>query len=303
MNTLGKVCAGLTLLAMGGWIYLGARLGKTANDWSVKVRDAKIASEKATSDRLKAELELSSARSELARLKLGWGHEWQIAAGAVQVLQDGLQVTGLGTENGLQVRELEKSGAEPARTVAPTVHIFVSAAPDQSVYIGEFIADLNQLSTTQCLLKPTWLALPQEIAAWDFSQGARMRSLIPTGARTAMEGVNQAIERSQELLLSATSNIANQQKLLEAAEKQLENRRNELQGNPEGKEVADRPEVKAGLIQALHDSEEERNALQIQVDTLRREIKAMADARDAAIVELTELADKLPAADSQVSQK
>lgn len=47
-------------------------------------------------------------------------------------------------------------------------------------------------------------------------------------------------------------------------------RRNELLGNAEGPEVAERPEFKVGLVRAIEDTEEERNALQVAVDSVRR---------------------------------
>jgi hypothetical protein len=305
MNTLGKVCAGLTLVAMIGWVYLGAKLGKYSNDWSIRIRDAKLATEKAIADHEKAELELSTARSELARLKLGWGFEWSLPAGgnsgSVQVIGSNLAVNGLGTDHGLQTREIEADGKK--QIVAPTVHVFLPDGQGGSRYVGEFLADMQQLSGSSSVLVPTWAVTAEEIASWDFSQGVRMRSLAPAAHRAAIEGLNQALQRTRELYATAETNIANQKKLLSAAQEQLENRKRELLGNPDAPAVADRPEFRAGLVQALQDLEEDRNALQVRIDALRRDIKAAADDRESALQELNQLAGELPVPDAQLSRK
>jgi hypothetical protein len=305
MNTLGKVYAGLTILAMCGWVYLGGRLGKTANDWSVKLRDAKSATQKAVADHKKSELELSTAQSELARLKLGWGFEWTLPAdgskGSVQVVGTSLAVTGVGTESGLQTRQVIAEGKE--QILPPTVHVFQLTTEGGSRYVGEFLADLDQLAPNSSVLRPTWAVTAQEIGAWDFATGVRLRSLVPGSGRIQVEGLNQAIQRLREHHAVADTNLKNQADLLEAAENQLAGRKAELLGNPEAADLKDRPEFKVGLVQALHDIEETRNQLQVDVDDLRRMVLEATETRNQLVVDLNELASRLPKDESRLSKK
>ena len=71
---------------------------------------------------------------------------------------------------------------------------------------------------------------------------------------------------------------ADQQLLKVDADQALLSRRNELLGDAKGADVAERPEFKVGLLRAIEDTEEERNALQVAVDAIRRAIqRAIAD--------------------------
>lgn len=304
MNTIGKVCLGLTLVCMLVSVYLGARLGKHANSWAVKVRDAKVGSEKAVAEQAKAAQELSTARAELARIKMGWGFEWTIppggAAGGIQVAGGRLAVSGLGSSNGLATRQVDVNG-QP-QMIAPNVHVFALNGEAGSVYIGEFMADPQQLGPNNAALIPTWNVTPQEVASWNFSQGVRLRSQVPPAERASFESVNQSLQRTRELYSETQTAIDDQQTLLAEAQKQLANRKAELLGNPAIPLIADRPEFTIGLVSALENLEEDRNASQLAVDHLRRAIKAAADVRTAIIATLNELAAQLPEPQSRVSQ-
>jgi len=305
MNTLGKVCAGLTIVAMCGWVYLGGRLGKTANDWSVKLRDAKAATQKAVAEHEKSELELSTAQSELARLKLGWGFEWTLPAdgskGSIQLVGSNLAVSGIGTESGLQARQVTSEGKE--ETLAPTVHVFQLTAEGGSRYLGEFLADLDQLAPNSSVLRPTWAVTAQEIGTWNLTSGVRLRSLIPGAGRIQVEGLNQSLQRLREHYAVTDNNVNNQMALLKAAENQLAGRKAELLGNPEAADLKDRPEFKVGLVQALQDIEEARNQLQVDVDDLRRMVLEATEARNRLVADLNELASRLPKDDSRLTKK
>lgn len=305
MNTLGKVCLGLTLVAVLAGIYLGGRLGNTSNTWAVKLRDARIASEKAVADNARTLLDLKTAQAELARVKLGWGFEWVFPPGGnvgnVQVVGRNLAVTGLGTSAGLAPRQIEIN--EQPTMVMPSVHVFALDGQGGSVYIGEFLPDAQQLAEASSVLVPTWEVTAQEIAGWNFSGGIRMRSQVPPAGRAAVEGANQKIRRLRELFAETQASITEQQQLLTAAQQQLATRKGELLGNPNIPLIADRPEYTAGLVQALEDLEEERNSVQLAVDGLRRAIKTEAEARSSLVNELNQVVQQLPAPQSQLSQR
>lgn len=305
MNRLRIIILVLNILGLGAGIYFGARVGKKANDAAILLRDARVASSKALTDRNKAVLELETAQAELARLKLGWGFEWTIPpggnVGSVQVVGTNLAVTGLGTNNGLVPRDVMVDGR--LQPVAPTVHVFIPDGQTGSRYLGEFRADPQQLAATSATLVPTWAVNQQEIASWNFSQGVRMRSQVPPAERLAIEGLNQAIQRTRELIAETDASIVDQQQLLTAAQQQLAVRKGELLGNPAIPLIADRPEHTVGLVQALEDLEEDRNMAMLQVDFLRREIVSAADARALLISQLNELTARLPQPQTSMTQR
>lgn len=305
MSTLGKVCLGLSLVALLAGIYLGGRLGNTSNSWSIKLRDAKIASEKALADNSKARQDLRITQSELDRSMLGWGFEWTFPPGGnvgnVQVVGQNLAVAGLGANNGLAARQVDVNG-QPS-LVRPTVHVYALNGQNGSVYIGEFIADDKQLGPNSAVLTPAWEVNPQEIASWNFAGGVRLRSQVPPAPRAAVEGANQGIRRLRELFAETVAGINDQQKLLQAAQQQLATRKGELLGNPAVTLIADRPEYTVGLVKALEDLEEERNAAQVAVDALRRAIRLAAETRSSLLTELNDVLARLPKPQSQVSQR
>lgn len=305
MTRLGKAALILTVLALGGGFYLAAMLITYHNQWSVKLAKARTDTEKAIADRDQAAIDLDLAQAELARTKLGWGYEWTLPGGAppaVQVQGGRLSVNGVGEGNGLTRRAATDDQGQQ-QSVAPVVHVFTPDGQGGSVYLGEFIADTQLLTATSCVLIPTWNVSPQEIQSWNFSNGARLRSQIPMAERAAVEGANRLIQRTRELIAQANRNIAEQQNLLAAVQAQLDFRRKELLGNPDLQRIEDRPEYSDGLVKALVDIEEERNAIQVAVDELRRIIKDSSDQRDMLISQLNSLVAQLPQPDSLVSQK
>ncbi len=306
MNRLGQVCLGLTLVSLAAGIYLGGRLGNYANSWSTRLRDARTASEKAIADNSKALLDLRTAQAELDRVKIGWGHEWEFLptenVGGIQVVGQNLAVTGLGQDDpGMRVRQVTVDGRE--EILAPSIHVFALNGQGGSVYIGEFLADRTQLAPNNSTLIPTWQVTPPEIAAWNFSNGVRLRTLVPPGERTGVEGLHQAVRRTRELFAETQAAINSQKLLLEAAQQQLATRKAELLGDPNAKPIADRPEFTAGLVQALEDLEEERNATQLAVDRLRRGILEASNTRTTLLEELKQTAEKLPTPQPQITRR
>ncbi len=304
MNRTGKVCLFLTLVCMVAGFYLAARLGNYANSWSVKLRDARVAGEKAVAAGETAALDLKVAQAELARTKLGWGYEWTFPpngnVGEIQIKGTSLLVTGLGRANGLVERRVDVDG-QP-QIVAPTVHVFALNGQGGSAYIGEFMADPQQLGDTNATLVPTWFVTTAELGTWNFAQGVRMRSQVPAAERAAVEGLNQALRRTTELFEETQANIKEQQDLITAAQLQLQTRRGELLGNPALAPIEDRPEHTAGLVQALENLEETRNAAQLKIDQLRRSILSETASRGSLFDEVKALVEKFPSPKSVAIQ-
>ena len=63
-----------------------------------------------------------------------------------------------------------------------------------------------------------------------------------------------------------------------------------LLGDAAGADVAERPEFKVGLVRAIEDTEEERNAIQVAVDSIRRNIQRAIANRSKLVESVKEVA-------------
>jgi hypothetical protein len=296
----------LVILGLTAEVVLMAKLGFRRSKVEDDLRKAVAESDKATESFNKARMEFNESRQRLTSEKLGWGFEWTIppggAAGAVQMVPGPvpgrLFVNGIGTANGLTVRDVNDGSG--AKSVAPIVHVFSEANVNNQptmIYIGEFVASIPELTPQSCVLEPTWNAW--DANTWNFQGTVRLRSQIPAGPRTQVQSLIQTIVRSSEQIFQTNTRIAEQQKLNEAALAALAGRRAELLGDPNAEDNPDHPEYKVGLVKALEDVEEERNAVQVAVDELRRLINAAVEMRSQLVETLQQLATSLISADSE----
>jgi hypothetical protein len=309
MSTLGKICLSLTLLLLllamapipgiyGGW---APKLLVFHNQWSEKLRDAKAGAIAATEARATARQELSKASTDIENLVTGWDRYWNIPRRGPQVPQNApsirvengqLILANIGTNNGLVTRQVtDENGAQ--QLMLPVVHAFYGG-PEGFAYAGEFIATQAGLTPTSATLIPVHPVAAQDIAKWPAGAAWRLRGMIPSGNRTSIDELYRRLVRTYELMRQTDANIARQEGLKRAAEEALGVREGELLGNPDGIVDPDRPEFVVGLLQAIEDFEEERNQLQLDVDHLRRSLKASSDERNQKLEGLAGAATKLP---------
>ncbi|MFM7037214.1 MAG: hypothetical protein ACKO2L_05765 [Planctomycetaceae bacterium] len=273
----------LVLVGLGGEFYFAARVLSRRFNIETTLAKSITDSTQAVVAEEKARLDLLSARSVLASVKNGWSYEWEFlpgGGGGIQPVAPGrLNVSGLGRNNGLN----PVAGAAGSPEIPPTVHVYALAPNNSSVYLGEFVARIDQLQATTCVLEPTWRPRPQELTAWNFANGVRFRREVPPGPRNEFAGLNQAILRSLEKESLTDIHIQQQTKLNADAAAGLDKRKKELSGDPEGPAVPDHPEYTVGLVTALRDAEEERNAVQAAVDYLRRALLAAEQQRQSLL--------------------
>ncbi len=295
MSRLGIVCGSLVIIGLLVEFWLAAKLGFRRGEVASQLREATSKSEKAVGAFEIANAELEAAQANLAAMKMGWGYEWTFApANPAPVQNQGgkLFVTGLGqTTPGLELRDVTDENGKVVKAASP-MHVFAGDGQGNVVYTGEFSLGIgpNELGDQTCVLYPTWRVSPQEMASWNFSQGVRIRTQIPPGGRTEIDSLNQTIQRSIEQLTQLNLRIADQTQLKTDADLALTIRRNELLGDPKGVDVAERPEFRVGLVRAIEDLEEERNAVQVAVDSVRRSIRKSALQRAELIHSVKELA-------------
>lgn len=295
MSRLGIVCGSLVIIGLLVEFWLAAKLGYRRGEVAEKLRAATEKSEKAVAEYEKAAMDLKTGEVNLAALKLGWGHEWTFpAANPAQVQNQGgkLFVTGLGSSTkGLELNRVTGEDGQE-KMAAPPIHVFADNGQGKVIYTGEFILGIgpNELGETTCVLYPTWKVTPQEMASWNFTNGVRIRTQIPSGGRGEIDNLNQTIARSVEQFNQLTSRIEDQKKLRLDADQELQGRKNELLGDPNGVVVAERPEFVDGLVKAIENLEEERNAVQIAVDSVRRKILKAIKTRNESVEGVKELA-------------
>lgn len=295
MSRLGIVCGSLVIIGLLVEFWLAAKLGYRRGEVAEKLRAATEKSEKAVAEYEKSAMDLKTGEVNLAALKLGWGHEWTFpAANPAQVQNQGgkLFVTGLGSSTkGLELNRVTGEDGQE-KMAAPPIHVFADNGQGKVIYTGEFILGIgpNELGETTCVLYPTWKVTPQEMASWNFTNGVRIRTQIPSGGRGEIDNLNQTIARSVEQFNQLTSRIEDQKKLRLDADQELQGRKNELLGDPNGVVVAERPEFVDGLVKAIENIEEERNAIQIAVDSIRRNILKAVKTRTESVEGVKELA-------------
>lgn len=316
MSTLGKVCLVLTLLLLlvavlpipgvwGGWT---PKLLVLHNQWSEKLRDARKKAGDAMLSHDQARLELRKATTDLESLMIGWDRFWIVpargpnnppAAPTIAKSNDGrLQLSNLGEDHGLKNRQITDDGGAQ-QTMAPVIHAFYAGA-EGFTYAGEFVA--TDITQTSAVLQPVHSISLAEINSWPVNEMWRLRTLIPTASRLNVDELYRHGRRTGELTRQTEANILRQQKLLAAAQAAYNVRRAELLGDPAREDVLNRPEFKQGLLKVIEEVEEERNQRQLDLDALRRAIKASRAEQSDQLETLNRQVTSLPGAVSRFAK-
>ncbi len=314
MSTLGKICLSLTVLLLllalapipgkfGGWT---PKLLIFHNQWSEKLRDAKLDAAKSIEAQAAARQELAMAATDLENQVTGWDRYWNIPpnSGAIRAQNGLLGLANIGTNHGLVTKQVtDDNGAQ--QLMEPVVHAFYGG-PEGFTYAGEFVADSSDLTATSAVLQPVHHDRDGESGKWPVNRRWRLRGMIPSGARTSIDELHRRRNRTSELSLQTAANITRQEGLLNAAEDALSLRKEELLGVPpermdEHEPIAGRPELTDGLLRAIEDFEEARNQLQLDVDHLRRALKKSAFERDQKLDALNRATNELPDSSSGTS--
>lgn len=311
MSTTGKVCLSIALLlwllllmpvpgVWGGW---APKLLFAHNEWATELRSAKAATEDAIEREANARRELNKAITDVQAVTFGWDKFWTVpargqgdqSAPTINKQQGGrLVVTNLGANQGISDKTEMVNGK--AELVQPIIHAFYGGANGES-YAGEFTA--TNITANRMELVPVHPNPPQFMQLWDVNAAWRLRTMIPAGARTELDSLYRQRRRLVQLTAEMDSaemkgSLQKQQSLLESAQIGLETRKGELLGNPANVAIDNRPEYKDGLLLVTELTEEERNQLALEVDTLRRQILKQIEERNAVIEELQGLLNKLP---------
>lgn len=263
MNVLGKVFAFFLVPVSAAFaLYLTARLFDTRSQYLKKYDDLVQQREKNADDLVKLEREVNRLDREIGLVQNSWGQEFVAPNSTVQQGAEPMIDLGIGTTGGLGTQP--QGGVKPL----PTLYTFAVDASGNSRYLGDFeIIDPRADRTGARLAHPP---IPGETDTWQAGT-MRVRDMIPAAhrgetynLRTQQIVLNQKLETEQRLIALKDVEIAESQKL-------LDRRMKELAGNPDAPAEAS-DDVRDGLVKTLEKEEADRNALQVVVDRLRREL-------------------------------
>lgn len=306
MSTSGKVCLVLTILLLivacipvstpyAGWV---PQLLVLHGQWSQKFRDSRQTVISDTETHAKARRDREAATADLESATYGWDQFWDVPAKSPNLPADaprinrtnqGLQVQGIGQQNGLKARQVVSDGVNV--TNQPTIYAFYASGEGME-YAGEFEA--TNITDTSALLVPKRPLTPSEVNRWQMNSAWRLRTLVPAADRVMIEDLFAKGRRINELIADAQTNIKQQENLLERAKEARAVRNGELLGNPDATPVKGRPEVTKGLLNVVIETEEGRNQLSLDVDELRRQIQQAEFRREELQEQLKKAAQTLP---------
>jgi hypothetical protein len=264
MHTFGKVCLGLSVAFMLAGVWLTSEL-YTARahfvDRKVKA-EAKLAQNELDLEKLR--FEASDTRHELASTLLSWDRFWDNVD-----VEDGQQKNTLeiyvGTNQGIRpLEELED------QTKQQVVYCFQPGENGDYRYVGDF--RVTNVQNDKAALTPNWEVTAGESETWNTENKWRVRALVPSQFQAVFNGRRNQLTAARELSKSKQADLAKQEELLTAVRKRFDDRIVEIDG-PKA-DVSDpdsRPrEDVVGLLSALEEADEKRNAKLFQADHLRR---------------------------------
>ncbi len=280
-------------LALGILVVIGAVVGMIfsskliliRNSWQKKVSDARdnvIGTKKVIGQRKKlAESEKSVvlAKAELQQTIHGWERYWP----AVQVdrgQQPGVLGVPLGTNQGMVLN-------------AP-VYLFQPAEDGNGVsYVGPF--KVREVKETQAALTPLWRLRLGEDGSWRYGPNWRIRTNIPRQYQNKLSDLEVMLLRKDENLIAQQKHLQFQQEAKTSAEEHLKLRLKELNGDPNlgPKEKSLNRFLVEGLHKAVADTETARDAVQADVDELRRLVKRTRDEIERLTADNERLAKRL----------
>jgi hypothetical protein len=276
MNVWGKVLAFLVIVAALLSTYFTSKLIAVRNSWTKKsqdfVKNYETANKQASDLR---EQELRLTREIEAALR-GWGRTFGADTQIANANEGRLQiVAGTNHVSDNQVIygfELQQDGT--------------------SIYRGPF-----QVTTAQAdrsALQPTWRVRREDVATWQGGQW-RWRGHIPTAAIDRFDAQVLAFAKGEETLGDRRAALAIQDRLIAEAERQLKLRVAELVGG-EGlpQDPALSPEFREGLTKPTLETEQQRNAVLLQIAELRQQVRATRDAVQRLQAENLALTQRLP---------
>lgn len=273
-------------IVLGIFVLIGGLAGAWAASRYVLVRSSwQQKTTKAKADVLAkrkqlAELDklVTTLKQEQQRLIHGWERYWasaQVDRGA----QPSTLTVGLGTAQGIKQNDI--------------VYVFQPAAEGAgTAYVGPF--KVTAVQETRAALAPSWRTRGGEENSWRYGANWRVRTNIPVQHKSNFSNAERNLLVKDELLIAQQKHLEIQQEAKTRADENLQLRLKELSGGqelPAGvKPESLEPYLVEGYHKAVTDVEVQRDAVQADVDELRRQLKRTRDEINRLIQENERLA-------------
>ncbi len=242
---------------------LASRLVLIRSSWQKKTDDGKKKVVELRENADKAEKAVVAAKKELQDAIFGWEKYWATAQVAEGRQPGTLATVGLGTNQGFA-------------PVGALVYAFQPSGDGQGMtFVGAFKISATQ--ETQAALTPNWRLRPDDSKTWRYGPNWRFRSSIPLAHKTQFSDYEKNHVLKDELLAAQQLNLVYQQNAKAKAEEHLALRMKELNGDPDQANKSLDKYLIEGYHKTVADLETGRNAVQSDVDELRRLVKRARD--------------------------
>ena len=268
MHWSGKVCIWLIVLGAIAASVMTAKMLVVRNSWTKKFEALSGAGTAETPGTYvenaraitKKKTQRNQLRNELTRANRGWERYWNnVTVESATSGPESLASRAIGTANGFEV--------------GTVVHVFQPAADNSYTFVGPYrVADTSTESLL--IMTPNWRPRASVPTQMSFGSNWRVRRMIPTANKSRFNDLVVELTLKDELLLAKQQNVKVQNQMVSVAKEHLQLRLRELNGEPDNQQFAGSlpPSMIAGLVQAIQDSEEQRNLLLTEVDDLRRKL-------------------------------
>ncbi len=291
MHILGKVLLWFVLLGGIASVVLTGRMLQVRAGWTKKADIVEAQYNAAEVKRVALRKTLGEAKAELDRTNFGWNRYWNQVQAAVDDPNAGTLRLNVGTLQGLKQDQ--------------TIYAF-QPNPDGTThsYVGPF--KITAIQENASALAPGWSFRPSEpMDSWKPGPGWRFREEIPVADKVAFSDLDVAFTSADNKLVDKQKNLTAQENLAAAAQLHLDLRKGELNGDPNLDNLRGKlpQEMVDGLVIAIKDAEEERNAALNEVDQLRRDLRNSYLKFQSLQAANSRLSQSLPGAKVPVSAK
>ncbi len=252
MHITGKILVWLSLPIAAGGLIMAAHLVDVRGKWMEQLQKVKKSNEDAAPRLAAARLAREQARADLERETLRWDRYWTEKP-SQYIARNNTLIANFGSSEGI--------------TPNMMLYAFEMNKGGDSSYVGSF--SVFQLQPNLTVMKPAFRVRKDDIPNW-IGGNWRFRVTIPSSFASQMAGLEADLTVADELLIKQQNNLDTQVKLVGAAKDQRDERIAELLGAAGGNANA----APQGLVADITQADDQRNASLLEVDHLRRAIRA-----------------------------
>jgi len=281
MHLTGKIFAFFTLCLAIGAVIMTAKVLDKQNEWNKKVEDSRKSYQKVAAEVPGVRLQVDQLKDDLSLLRLDWGNHWDNVETQVNDKDSGILNIGIGRNN-IQGRKTD------TETIYPTLYAFQPEG-DGMVYVGAFrVVTMDANRAAVQLMRPP---RPGEADSWKPGRW-RFRNGFPAAKEGELGDLLISLTVLEERVKGRRLNLAIQQKSVKNAQKLLDQRLDELNGNPdlppESGEV-----YRKGLVESLRIAQDKRDQALAEVQKLREQLHTLYGKFESLLADNQQLESKL----------